>query len=263
MSNSKRRHPSLVLLIIAVFSLIFASLLLAESAAPTKKIRTKYEHLKSELDGKVRLTTLMKAIIYHEDAMFEADKILMRSTGEKHDVHEFTCTGNPVFTDPENKITGDKVIGKSTPRIAEFVGNVVMVSTPKKKDKANGGDMKGQYSGEPSTTTCDNLSYNYTTKIGKANGSVVVKQKHRTVWADEGIYEQKVELITLRGNVRMQNTGEDELKELKDAETVTISLENDWIDIVAKPGGKVEMIFDVKDEESSGEPTAKENGGNK
>jgi hypothetical protein len=46
----------------------------------------------------------------------------------------------------------------------------------------------------------------------------------------------------------MKNTGKEEVKELKDAETVTVSLENDWIDIMAKPHGKVEVTFEVQDD---------------
>ncbi|HEY3379367.1 MAG TPA: hypothetical protein VGL77_17960, partial [Armatimonadota bacterium] len=73
-------------------------------------------------------------------------------------------------------------------------------------------------------------------------------QKDRTIWADQGTYAQTDDLVVLRGNVRMKNTGKEEVKELKDAETVTVSLENDWIDIMAKPHGKVEVTFEVQDD---------------
>ncbi len=216
--------------------------------AATKKVRVLAKEIVSKKEeGKIRVTTFTTARILQDDATFNADTIVDRS---EDDVHVFTCTGNPVFTDPANRITADKVVAFSTPRRAEFTGTVKMVSTPKKKEKSKG-EFQDKLSGEPTTVTCDAMSYDYAGKRSQAKGSVVVVQKHRTLWADEGVYDQKVELITLRGNVRMLNTGEEELKEMKDADTVTISLEDDWIDIVAKEGGLVELTFDVKDDDGN------------
>ncbi len=77
----------------------------------------------------------------------------------------------------------------------------------------------------------------------------MIVQKARTVWADEATYDQALELVTLHGNVRMKNTGKEELKDMHDAETVTVSLNNDWVDILAKKGGTVSMDLEVKDQE--------------
>ncbi len=219
------------------------------AAAGTKKLRVESSHvISTKKTEKVRETVLADAKIYHEDAIFAAKTIVMQS---EDNVHEFTCTGNPVFTDTETKITARKVVGLSTPRRAEFSGDVKMVSTPKKKakDGEKPSEMKDRVKGEPTTLTADTLSYDYSNKLGDAKGNVVVVQKHRTVWADEGYYDQNLEKILLKGNVRLKNTGDEELKELKDADTVTVSLEDDWIDIVAKPGGVVIMDLDVKDED--------------
>jgi lipopolysaccharide export system protein LptA len=216
-------------------------------AAPTtiKRLRVEAKQIVSQkMDGKIRQTTLATARVLHEDTTFAAQTILMRSEG---DVHEFTCTGSPLFTDPENRITAEKVLAYSTPRRAEFHENVKMVSTPAKKTTGDTSETRAKVTGKPSTTTCDRLTYDYATKHGVATGHVVVVQEERTLWADEGIYDQRAELITLKGNVRLRNSGEDELKELTNADTVTISLENDWIDIVAREGQLVELVLDVKD----------------
>jgi lipopolysaccharide assembly outer membrane protein LptD (OstA) len=221
------------------------------SAAPDKKnVRVESKHIISEKnDGKIRLTTFAAAKVFHEDSVFTAETIVARSEGK---VHEFTCTGNPVFTDPENRITADKVLAYSTPRRAEFIGNVKMVSTPRSKEKdKKQGEVREKVSQEPSVTTCDKLSYNYAEKTAEARGNVVVVQKQRTVWADTAVYEQKLELITLRGNVRLKNQGEEEIKAMRDADTVTVSLENDWIDIKAKPGGFVTFDLEVAEEENA------------
>lgn len=237
----------------AVMLLIMTVATLLLAAPATKRAVIDFKRLVSEKqEGNYRLTTFSTAKVTHEDAVFTADTIVMRS---QENVHEFTCTGNPVFTDPENRITGDKVIAYSTPRRAEFHDNVKMVSTPKKK--TGNGDVRNKLNNESSTTTCDKLSYDYANKTAEATGNVVVKQTNRTVWADKGFYYQDKELLVLKGNVRMKNTGEEEIKDLKDAETVTVSLETDWVDIVAPENGFVTMTLDVKDDEQKPETGTK------
>lgn len=246
---------SVSLFLVPVLILTCAGLLLAAEA--TKKIHVTATHVVIKKgDGKSHLSTLSAAKITHDDATFTADNVDVRSEG---DVHEFTCTGHPVFTDPETRVIADKVIAYSSPRRAECTGNVKMVNTPKPKAPAKGPgkepapkEMKEQVKSEPSTLTCDTMSYDYGQKRSIARGNVVVIQKARTVRADEGVYDQKLELITLRGNVRLKNSGDEELKELKDAETVTVSLENEWIDILAKPDGFIEMDLEVKDQPEKG-----------
>jgi len=227
----------------------------AASAPDTKTIRFTSPNVRSapnEKNGKIRVTTIQQGTAYQEDSTFSADVMVVESQDK---VHTITCTGNPVFTDTETRITGDKVVAHSSPRWAEFTGNVKMVATPKKK--SNAGEMKEKFAGEPTTVTSNSLSYDYGNKVAQARGSVVVVQKNRTLWADEGAYDQKAELITLKGNVKMKNTGDEELREMKNAQTVTVSLENDWIDIVAPQGGLVEFILEVKDEENKPAPEKK------
>jgi lipopolysaccharide assembly outer membrane protein LptD (OstA) len=208
-------------------------------------------HGYSKQTGKVVQTTLSDAEVIQDDSKFNAKNISIESEDK---VHTITCTGDPVFTDLENRITGDKVIGQSTPRWAEFLGNVKMVSTPKKKDSGDG--IKGKLSGEPTTVTCETMHYDYGKKTAQAKGSVVVVQKNRTVWADQGVYEQKAELITLSGNIRIKNTGEEEIKSMKNADKMTVSLNDDWVDVTAKPGDYVEWTLEYQDEEAPADKPA-------
>lgn len=220
----------------------------AAPASGTKTARVTAEKVRSvrkDADGKVRETTVEKATVYQEDATFASDVMVIESEGK---VHTFTCTGNPVFTDTETRITGDKVVGHTSPRWAEFNGNVKLVATPKKKD--TNGELKGKLSGEPTTITCDSLSYDYGNKLAQGRGNVVVVQKNRTLWADEGTYDQQAELVTLKGHVKMKNTGEEELKEMKNADIVTVSLENDWIDMVAPKNELLEFNIEYQENET-------------
>jgi lipopolysaccharide assembly outer membrane protein LptD (OstA) len=224
------------------------------AAGKVSKLDISYERMHINMQQeKLTVSTLYggkaPVKIVHDDAVFTAAQIVVRSEGK---VHELTCTGTPAFTDPETRITGDTVVGYTSPRRAEFTGNVKMVSTPKKKTKdgrdAKTGDIKSKIQ-EPTTLTSDAMSYDYANKYGIAKGNVVVAQKHRTVWADEGYYDQQMEKIELKGNVRVKNTGSEELKEIKDAGIVTISLVDNWIDIQANPGGVTTMIMEVEDDQ--------------
>lgn len=221
------------------------------SAPPsTKNLNVKCSHtVAKQIGNNVWQTTLTEAIVTQEDSTFTAKLIVVESAKK---VHTMTCTGDPVFTDSQTRITADKVVGQSTPRWADFTGSVKMVVTPKKKEDGN--SLKSQVSGEPSTITSDALSYDYGKKVAHGRGSVVVVQKNRTVWADDAVYEQKTDLVTMTGNIRMKNTGDEEVKEMKNADKVTVSLQDDWVDINAKPDEKVEYIIEVQDDQTPAEP---------
>jgi lipopolysaccharide export system protein LptA len=254
MTRARLLRLTLLTLLVFALSALFAGLLCAEG---TKKLRVEATHIdskKPDPKSSIRITTLTKAKIFHENSTFVAETIVMES---QDDVHKFTCTGSPVFKDEQNVITADKVVGLSTPRQAEFTGTVKMVHTPKAKAKDDKdakaekkGETRDQFNKEPTTLTADSLSYNYADKLGKATGNVVVVQKARTIWADEGIYDEQVEKILLRGNVRLKNAGDEELKELKDADSITVSLKDDWYVIEAKPDGVVTILLDVKDKDA-------------
>jgi lipopolysaccharide assembly outer membrane protein LptD (OstA) len=216
----------------------------------TKKVNIQTTKIHSvKQDGDVRITTLVYAKITQDDSVMTADNIVMKS---KDDVHEFTCTGNPVFKDPETTITAQTLQAFSSPRRAEFSNNVKMVTTPKKKD-SKAGDMKKNMN-EPSVITCELLSYDYANKKALAKKNVIVTQKTRIIKADQAIYDRDSELITMNGNIEIKNIGEKNksdlnFEELKNADTVTVSVKDDWIDIAAKKDETISITVDVKDDE--------------
>jgi len=238
---------------------LLAGLLSAAPPAPqnaaTKRVVVKAGTVISQRStGDVRVTTLTDAEMTQDDAVFTANNVVIRS--EKN-VHEFTCTGNPVFTDTENHITADKALFYSTPRRAEFSDHVHMISTPKSKPPTPGGNTaRDDFRGQPSDITCDALSYDYAGKTALARGNVVVTQKTRIITADQATYDQKAELITLKGNIHLKSSGNDELKELSNADLVTVSVANDWIDIRPKTGERAVIILDVNDDAGTPAPPA-------
>jgi len=255
---------SLIIGVLFALTLSVEGLLIAQDAQPVggtktpaaatdnKKIHFTSPNLHSEMKGNIRITTIPKGTATQEDATFSAD-LMVVETQDK--ISTITCTGNPVFTDTETRITSDKVVGHTSPRWAEFTGHVKMIATPKKKD--NAGDLQQKFTGEPTTITSDSLNYDYGNKVAQAHGNVVVVQKSRTLWANEGTYDQQAKLITLKGNVHGTNTGEEELKQMKNAELVTVSLENDWIDMTAPKDQLLEFDLEYQDTEN---PPANGNG---
>ena len=281
----------------ALLLLGVAGWLFAAEAATTSTITFDFTHVagRKALDG-TWVTRYDQALVTQADAKFSADAIEDTSRGNEHN---FTCTGNPKFSDPENTITATKVIGHSTPRSAEFIGNVVADSIPKVDTTGKGlrgnpthitsntltydyarkwgefatnvvmvitphtpakpvdsSDVNGQLGSAPSTITCDTLSYDAHTRKALAKSNVVVKQKDRTLWADQGIYEEDSELVMLSGNVRIKNEGEGEVKSFENADKVTVSTAgtDEWIDAVAKPGERIKMVLVVPDKQPTTTP---------
>jgi lipopolysaccharide export system protein LptA len=152
-------------------------------------------------------------------------------------------------------ITADKLVYNYRDKMGEFTDHVTMVVTPRKQDDKSSGINKAMTS-DPSTLTTDKLHYDGKLKKATATGNVVIVQKARTVWADKAEYFQDVDKVVLSGNVRMKNTGEEEVKSMDNADTVTVLLHNDWVDILAKPGTKITMTLEVNDDSDDTTPAA-------
>ncbi len=290
---------------VAIFSLVallllgIASWVYAQQTTDTSTITFDFYHSSSKksADDGSRVTQYEQAVITQGQAQFSAEVIVDNSKGT---VHNFTCTGNPKFHDPENDITATTVIGHSTPRSADFLGNVVADSTPKvdpnskslrgnpthitsdkltyeyarKWGEFSGGvtmlitprasakvgdssSVSNQFSSAPSTITCDALSYDANVHRALAKSNVVVKQKERTLWAENGTYDETAGLVVLTGNVRIKNEGEGEVKSFENADKVTISVAgtDEWIDAIAKdPSQRIKMVIMVPKDEGTTKP---------
>lgn len=248
-------------------------------------------------DDGTRVTQYDQAVITQGQAQFSAELIVDNSKGN---THNFTCTGHPKFHDPENDITATTVIAHSTPRSAEFIGNVVadsipkadtsskglrgnpthitsdkltydyarkwgefstnvvMVITPRTPAKAgDSNDINTQIAAAPTTITCDALSYDANEHKALAKNNVVVKQKARTLWAEQGTYDEASDLVVLTGNVRIKNEGEGEVKSIENADKVAISVSgrDEWIEVTAKdPSQRVRMVLEVPKDDSTAKP---------
>ena len=290
------RRATLALISVTLLLAAFATWLFA-AAAPTATKTSEVllqtpNDVKMEKVGENWLTVYTKVVLTQEDATFTADRI--EQLTQKKDVHVFTCTGNPVYKAPENTITSDTVIANSSPRSADFSGNVKAIHSSSKKDESDkllesgttvvtsqrliydygkkwaeftGGevtmlytpldnvvkkdDLKGEFKKAPSTLTCDKLNYDYANKkalaVGAPGRQVHIVQKERDCWADQATYDENTNLVVLKGNFVMQNKGEEELKSILNVDTVTISLDNEWILMKPIPGKVLIMKLLVKE----------------
>mgnify|MGYP000990322263 FL=1 len=170
------------------------------------------------------------------------------------------ATGNLRVVDPEATITGDLLTADFEEEIVVVTGNVRVVAQ-KKSDEEQGTDNGAQqtnatgqqttaeqspasddsksarksdeperlegYAERVTTITCDELEYHYNEDIRKAYaaGKVKAVQEDKTVWADNAVYDQIADEITLTGNVRLKTDDGDELL----TQEATVSIAEDWI----------------------------------
>ena len=214
---------------------IVSSALVAQTAATKKtQMSVKFDRAYGTQSGKKYTLKYEKAIITLDDTKLTADNVVQDTD---NDVHVFTATGNPVFSDKDNTITGTTIKAHSSPRSAEVIGNIKLVNKPQPtKDKPN-----------PNTTTvtCDKLVYDYAKKAAVLTGHVRAVQNGKIVVSDNAIYESDSDMVYLTGNIKMKNNDNEELRSMQTAESVTLALSEEWVDIVAKKGEKVEIIFEI------------------
>ena len=172
----------------------------------------------------------------------------VRLSCDKADYHEDTdtaqATGHLRVTNPDSVITGDLVDADFGKKLAVVTGNVRIVTQKKGKgdrpapaeadkgaaDKAKGDqepEHLADYQQKKTTITCERLEYYYADDVKKMVATPRVKaiQEDKTVWADEGVYEDLTRLITLSGNVVLNTDKGDEMHCTK----AVVSMDDDWV----------------------------------
>lgn len=101
------------------------------------------------------------------------------------------------LSDPSNDLTGDVGEIDFIRHIASLHGHVTLVTKHVMTDEGIS---------DPSTMTCDAMTYNYRTKVGSIPGALTVRQADRILLADSGVYDTSTRTITLTGNVHGHDT---------------------------------------------------------
>ena len=153
-------------------------------------------------------------------------------------------------------ITSDKLLYDYAGKRADFSAKDVVFTQliPLENTTTGDGTFSTQLRKETTEITSKTLLYDFENKKALATGDqqqqVIVKQPKRTIWADQAVYDESIDLVVLTGNIRMRNSGEEEVKALDNAEKVTVSLANNWMEILSKSkDARVRITIEVEEDE--------------
>lgn len=149
-------------------------------------------------------------------------------------------------------VTSDKLHYDYAAKLADFSADkqVTMQLIPLTPSANDDGTFSGQLWKETTDINSKSLRYDFNAKLALAEGNVVVTQPKRTLWADKATYDESLDLIVMTGNIRMRNSGDDEIKALDNADKLTVSLIDNWLEILAKsPDKKLRFTIEVDEDE--------------
>jgi lipopolysaccharide assembly outer membrane protein LptD (OstA) len=177
------------------------------------------------LDGNV--------VFSHQDIKLYCDEAVY-----DYDNNSAVAKGNPKVVEPETTITGDIIEADFDAEVATIVGNVKAVTQKQPDEDETAPAEEEDDDEEPprdleelhekkTTITCEKVVHEYgeDAEITTATGRVKAVQEDKTVYADRAVHEEKKDLITLTGDVRVLTDKGDELRCPK----AVISTEEEWI----------------------------------
>lgn len=143
------------------------------------------------------------------------------------------ATGHLRIVDPEATITGDIATANFDTEVATVTGNVTVVAQKKVEEAESSGDEEEkpskfeEYRRKKTTITCPKIVYEYNDDVKKMtlSGPVKAVQEDKTAWAEQAVYEELTDIITLTGNVRVITKKGEEFR----APEVVISVEEEWM----------------------------------
>jgi len=152
-----------------------------------------------------------------------------------YDENSAVAKGNPRVESEDTTITGTVIEADFDDEVATIADDVTIV-TQRKREKgeqpAEGADGEEprhleDYWEKKTTITCQKIVYEYAedVKRGTATGRIKAVQEDKTCYADQAVYEELKDIITLTGDVRVLTDKGDEFRCPK----AVISVEEDWI----------------------------------
>lgn len=172
-------------------------------------------------------------VISHKDIKLYCD----RATYD-YDNNSAVAEGNPRVVNPDTTVTGDLIEADFEDEIATISGNVIAVTQRKKPESEQQADEGEKREGEVprdldelreklTTITCPKVVYRYSedVKTVHATGRIKAVQEDKTLYADEALYEELKDIVTLTGDVRVITDRGDEFRCPK----AVISVEEDWL----------------------------------
>ncbi len=176
-------------------------------------------------------------VFQHRDVRLHCDSAIY-----DHDKNRAVAQGNPRVVAPDTTVTGDIIEADFDAEIVTISGNVVAV-TQRKEEAEEVEETEGEQGAETDdedvprdmdelwekTTTITApkavFHYNDDVRTVRSSGRIKAVQEDKTLYADEALYEELKDTITLTGDVRVITDRGDEFRCPK----AIISVEEDWV----------------------------------
>ncbi len=150
-----------------------------------------------------------------------------------YDENSAVATGNPRIESEDTTITGTVIEADFDDEVATIADNVTIVTQRRRPEgeepppeDEEPRDLE-EYRYKKTTITCERIVYEYNEDIKRATltGRIKAVQEDKTAYADQAVYEELEDIITLTGHVRVVTDHGDEFRCPK----AVISVEEDWI----------------------------------
>ncbi len=143
------------------------------------------------------------------------------------------ATGHLRIVDPEATITGDIATVNFDTEVATVTGNITIVAQKKVEEAESSEDEEEklskfeEYRRKKTIITCPKIVYEYNDDVKKMtlSGPVKAVQEDKTAWAEQAVYEELTDIITLTGNVRVITKKGEEFR----SPEVVISVDEEWM----------------------------------
>jgi lipopolysaccharide export system protein LptA len=153
---------------------------------------------------------------------------------------DFTIPSDVKFTQPGTDVTGDHATGNSISKSVKITGHVVLHNA---KPVSTVGITTKTASSEPQTLTSDELDVDGPAKSYLAIGNVKFTQGNKVVTAERGQLDQLKHLLTLNGNVHIDDTGSGQSMI---AENVTYDTASETVTATGKAGAPFQIRAPVQ-----------------
>lgn len=158
--------------------------------------------------------------------------------------------GHLKIDDSQNTVIGDTGVAFYARRDARISGGVKITVRPKQEaGNAPQGSLRSEFK-DPVYITCDNVDYNWRSRVAVATGHLTFKMKDRTVTATKATYYGAEERVQLDGSVHYTRTNGDK----GDAPTATAIVREGHEQFSAKNATTVVIVHDEPDADTPATP---------
>jgi hypothetical protein len=186
-----------------------------------------------------------RTLTIHGPVTFRQGDATMETVGAIYDnTTKVAHALSPVkITDKTNTLTGNQGSVDFHSHIATIDQNVTLTALPTGPPAKNSESIDEQAK-QPTTMTCDHMTYDYRTKLADASGNLKITQPHRIVTATTGHYDANLHIITLNGDVDARS---DDGRDLKTPTArVSVAEGDEWIELP----GPIQADFTLSDDDN-------------